>query len=637
MTDFLGLSIGMTNLVAARVGARPVTRRAVLTLYPNRDPEVGVPSENPNLTEPGVVLTGFVERVGDPVPLVASDGSTHAADLLLVEALDAMAHTVDDGGPPAQVAIAVPAYWGPAVLGALRAALRAKPYLSPNGVPPALLSDAVTALAALNTDPGLPKSGIVALLDFGGSGTSITLADAANDFQPIDETVRYTEFSGAQIDQALLTHVLADIYQSSGADTASTAAVGALSRLREQCRYAKERLSADTATQLTAELPGYHSDIRVTRAELENLISGPLAGVHAALEELLQRNRIPGASLSAVATVGGGAAIPLITQRLSEHFRVPVVTTPAPALNAAAGAALLAARGPGDAATGLAPAAGDEAPTGMATAAWAAGAAAAAATESAADGPSSATFRALAWSQDEPDGSEPVPYTGADYAYDPAFDPAFDPNATSARPQMEFLPPEQPPVSVDEGPLPWYRRPPILFGAALAAVLLLSGGLWWTLTSESSPIKSIRTHTATVPATTNPETPGAPLTDTVTYTGTDGSPTVVTPPTSTTEPTSTTASTTSSTTTTATTTTTTQPTTTTTTTTTQPPTTTTTRPPTTTTQAPPTTTQAPPTTTQAPPTTSAAFTTPQTITTVPVTTAQPPVVTSPQPAAAAAE
>ena len=36
---------------------------------------------------------------------------------------------------------------------------------------------------------------------------------------------------------------------------------------------------------------------------------------------------MPAASVSAVATVGGGARIPLITQRLSEHLRAPVVTT----------------------------------------------------------------------------------------------------------------------------------------------------------------------------------------------------------------------------------------------------------------------------------------------------------------------
>ncbi len=31
----------------------------------------------PNLKQPGMVLSGFVERVGDPVPLVAADGSSH--------------------------------------------------------------------------------------------------------------------------------------------------------------------------------------------------------------------------------------------------------------------------------------------------------------------------------------------------------------------------------------------------------------------------------------------------------------------------------------------------------------------------------------------------------------------------------
>ncbi|HZQ33773.1 MAG TPA: Hsp70 family protein, partial [Mycobacterium sp.] len=516
MTDSVGLSIGMTNLVAARVGDPPVTRRAVLTLYPNRPAEVGVPSENPNLTEPGLVLSGFVERVGDPVPLVAPDGSSHRAELLLVEALDSMTNAVAGGRTPTELAIAVPAHWGPAVLGTLRAALRTKPNLSPGGVPAQLVPDAAAALAALKTSPGLPDSGIVALLDFGGSGTSLTLADAATDFHPIDETLRYADFSGAQVDQALLTHVLADINRSSGTDTAGTTAVGALARLREQCRLAKERLSADTATELFADLPGFRSDVRVTRPELENLIAGPLAGVISALEELLQRNRIPVASLSAVATVGGGAAIPLITQRLSEHLRVPVVTTPQPALNIAAGAALMGALGPApDAATGLAPAA--DTPTGMATAAWAAGAAGAAATESAADGAASATFRALAWSQDQ-EGNEPVPYAGPDY----------DPGATSARPQVEFMAPEEPPVA--EAPLPWYRRPALIFAAAVVAVLLLTGGLVWTLTSGSGSMSTKKSATPTSWALTNPESPGVPLTQTVTMTGSDGSSTVVGPP-----------------------------------------------------------------------------------------------------------
>src|SRR3979490_675170 len=123
MSDSLGLSIGMTNLVAARIGRPLVMRRSVLTLFSDRAPEVGVPIENranPNASNQGLVLSGFVERVGDPVPLVAADAPPHVGERVLVEALDAMARTVGGGAP---IAIAVPAHWGPATVGALRGAL----------------------------------------------------------------------------------------------------------------------------------------------------------------------------------------------------------------------------------------------------------------------------------------------------------------------------------------------------------------------------------------------------------------------------------------------------------------------------------------------------------------------------------
>ena len=91
-----------------------------------------MPSENPNLNQPGLVLSGFVERVGDPVPLVAADGSAHRGEHVLVEALDALARAVGGGAP---ITIAVPAHWGPGVVGALRGALRAKPGLRPTACP----------------------------------------------------------------------------------------------------------------------------------------------------------------------------------------------------------------------------------------------------------------------------------------------------------------------------------------------------------------------------------------------------------------------------------------------------------------------------------------------------------------------
>ena len=53
-----------------------------------------------------------------------------------------------------------------------------------------MVSDAVAALTALQANPGIAAEGVVALLDLGGGGTSITLADATARFEPIGETVR---------------------------------------------------------------------------------------------------------------------------------------------------------------------------------------------------------------------------------------------------------------------------------------------------------------------------------------------------------------------------------------------------------------------------------------------------------------
>ncbi len=461
MSDPLGLSIGTTNLVAARVGNHPVIRRSVLTLTADRTPQVGMPADGH-----GVTLGGFVERVGDPVPLVAPDGASYTADALLVEALDAMVDAA--GGSSSQLAIAVPAHWGAPTLRALRSAMRTNPNLCHDGMPARLVSDALASLTAMRANPGLPLSGVVALLDFGGGGTSITLADAAAAFEPIDETTRYLDFSGDQIDQALMTYVLDDAAQAGGIDPAGTTSVGSLARLREECRQAKERLSAETATDLMVELPGYSATVRITRAELEALIQQPLSGALAALETVMEGNGIGWPAVAAVVTIGGGASIPLVTQRLSEHSQVQVVTTPQPALDAAIGVALSATyAADADAQTGVAPTVGVAA-TPM--------------PEMTAQQPDSSTFRALAWSQDDAD-DDVVPYTGPDL---------MDSTRTAARPTVQYVPPTGP---IEAPRSAWQKLPVAVFGVAAALVLVAIGGVTYALTGATGSVTTSETPT----------------------------------------------------------------------------------------------------------------------------------------------
>lgn len=475
MSESLGLSIGAANLVAAREGGAPVVRSAVLTLFEHRPTEIGVPEENPNLTESGLVLRGFVERVGDRAPLVAADGTKYLGEVLTVEAIEAMARTVGYGTP---VTIAVPAYWSEAQTTALREEFFAQRDLTRGGVAPALVSDATAALAALRARPGFPAAGVVALCDFGASGTSVTLFDTGPALQQIGPSVRYTEFSGDAVDQLILDYVRAGASDATSADLASTARIGSQSRLLAACRRAKEQLSTATAATVGA---GSGDEVRLSRTEFEQLISPPLDRFVSTLEDILQRNGIQRSSLAAVATVGGGAAIPLISARLSERLQAPVHTAPQPAFSAAIGAASLGAL---QAAAGMATAASSvvENPTELVE------------TARVAEGASP-----LAWSQDD-DGAEPVPYAGPDMTGEYGREPTGSGDADSAR------------YAAVPASLPWYKRTALVLSVVgAAAAVLVAVVLALTLGHDkTSPVNTTPPNQPAPPQTSQTETITAP-------------------------------------------------------------------------------------------------------------------------------
>ncbi|ORW41584.1 hypothetical protein AWB90_19970 [Mycobacterium paraense] len=484
-TPALGLSIGSTNLAAVTADLA-ITRKPVLTLYRQRPPEVGVPSENPKLDEPGLVVTGFVDRVGDPAGIVAADGSVHRSDALLADGLRALAYAASGGRPlPDSVAVTYPAHWSAPSVNALSAALAGVSEWSDAVRRPMVMPDAAAALAAVRTNPGIPAHGTVAVCDFGGSGTSITLMAAAGG-EPLAPTVRHHDFSGDMIDQALLSAAMANM-PSTGAFVPGSSAVGSVSRLRTGCRSAKEQLSSNTVATL--------ADVRLTRDELDDAIRAPLTTLVAVLDDALRRNGIR--DLVAVVSVGGGAHIPAVTTRLSGHLRVPVVTTPRPQLAAATGAVLLAAYRPDD-----------NGPTAQAPAATATATAAALAPAAVSGG-----MPARAWAQDGA-GSGAMPTAARPWPK-----PASS-GQTSAGPALKVEQPEpaepepeksEPKKSV----IPWRRVPMILTLAALGVVVLAGVALAMGLGSKNQPMTNPGGSTAPAspaPPTTTTTAPPPPTT-----------------------------------------------------------------------------------------------------------------------------
>jgi hypothetical protein len=513
----LGLSIGATNL-AAVTADYSVTRKPVLTLYRQRLPEVGVPSENPRLDEPGLVITDFVDRVGDPVGLVASDGSTHRSEALVADALRALAYSATGGHAlPESVAVTYPAHWGPKAVDALADALSRVAEWSDRTHPLALIPDVAATLFAVRANPGIPARGIVAVCDFGGSGSSITLVDAAGAYQPVAATVRHHEFSGDVIDQALLTAVMANISNTGSFDPSGTSAIGPLTRLRARCRVAKEQLSSSTVTTITDELPGLRGDIRLTRNELDDAIRDSLDNFMAVFEETLGRNGIRGADLVAVVSVGGGASIPAVTTMLSGRLRVPVVTTPRPQLTAAIGGALRAARGPGDTNATVLTRAASASPSAPATASALAAQAQAAEwtahrdaewtahqdidAEQPSAGPASNLMPALAWF--ETDDSRVMPVGTGEYPKSSGG--SGNTGYTAARPSLNFdrdARPASKPSKPEPPVIPWYRLPAVVVIGTAVAVLLVAAAV--AIGLSSNPATSPGPGVSTTPAPTSP-------------------------------------------------------------------------------------------------------------------------------------
>lgn len=427
----MGMSVGATTL-AAVTADRAITRRPVLTLFRDRPSQIGMPSENSGvsaeLDERGLVVTDFVDRVGGGRPVVAGDGSTHRAEQLLADGLHALAYAVTEGRPiPPAVAVTHPAHWSREAVGALHTALGRVSEWAQH--PVTLVSDVTAVVTALQANPGLPDHGTIAVCDFGGSGTSITLVDAGRGFEQIGATLRNTTFAGDVIDQALLDHVVADL----GGNGDGSATVGSLTRLRSQCRDAKEQLSTETV----AELAGFHGGVWLTRAELDEALRQPLDGFFTVLQNTLDDNDVPPDDLAAIVSVGGGANMPTVTTGLSQRFGAAVISSPRPQLTAAIGAALSVA--------GNVVATGKKTPP-----------------------------------VEPPPAAESVPpfedQPLADSAPNPPLQPPIPPSPP--RPAPVSSPPSQPSApEPDEiggrGSVEWYRRPiPVVILAALVAMLL---------------------------------------------------------------------------------------------------------------------------------------------------------------------
>ncbi|GAB16781.1 hypothetical protein GOEFS_014_00230 [Gordonia effusa NBRC 100432] len=331
----LGVAIGAGNLIAAAHPGAATRWTTQLSVAPHVAPEAGLPEENPRVRPDGMVLTGFVERVGDPVPISGPGGQSFPAAQLTVDAVKSLVRSQLTGGEtsPALV-LACPAYWSDSARDQFAAAASAARLPQPLRVE----TDLVMAFARLRQLADMPRAGLVAIADLGATGTTVAIGDAASG-TIVSDRLRLDEANGIDLDHALLQHILGQVADSADLTAADPNLVAALERLRIEARAAKERLSADSVTSVAVDLPMYRGDVRVTRSELDDLADEQVTGIATGIRELIDRGGAEDRDVAAVSLCGGGATMPIVAQRLSAEFHTAAVVDAEPYATAARGAA----------------------------------------------------------------------------------------------------------------------------------------------------------------------------------------------------------------------------------------------------------------------------------------------------------
>ncbi|HZS20934.1 MAG TPA: Hsp70 family protein [Pseudonocardiaceae bacterium] len=350
----LGVDLG-TTFVAAAVSAANRVKMIILgdysvvipaAVYLREDGVVitGDAAGTRAVSSPERVVRGIKRRLGNPTPVILGGQHYDVTELLGVLLHDAVDKVVKvQGERPEQVVLTHPANWGPF----RRALFEEVPRRAGLDNPP-LVTEPEAAAAHYAASRELADDQIVAVYDLGGGTFDATvLRKQAGRVEILGTPEGIERLGGVDFDEAILSFV---DYTADGAlselDLSDPQTGVALARLRQDCVAAKEALSVNIDTTIPVFLPDRHFDVRITRADFEDLVRAPIESTIGALSRTLASAQVEPAQLSAVLLVGGSSRIPLVARMVSAELGCRTIVDTHPKHAVALGAATLAAQLP---------------------------------------------------------------------------------------------------------------------------------------------------------------------------------------------------------------------------------------------------------------------------------------------------
>jgi actin-like ATPase involved in cell morphogenesis len=377
MTQVMSVDLGTTFSAAAvgdgtrieifSLGARTPIVPSVVALRPDGAVLVGEAAERRAVSEPTRVAREFKRRLGDPVPIVIG-GTPYGAEALMGHLLRWIVDRVteQEGAVPQRIVLTHPASYGPYKLDLLQQV----GHLAEVG-PVELLTEPEAAAVHYSRQERIEPGEVVAVYDLGGGTFDAALVRRTEEgFELIGTPDGMDRFGGIDLDEAVFAHVRSSLGQAiDSLDPHDPAVTTALARLRDDCCQAKESLSSDTEAVIPVMLPNLHTEVRITRAELEDMVRPRLRETLAALDRLVRSADLRWSDVSRVLLVGGSSRIPLVAEMVRAHTGRPTALDAHPKHAIALGAVAAAMAG----ATGSVAAVAAEPPARPVTSAAAAG------------------------------------------------------------------------------------------------------------------------------------------------------------------------------------------------------------------------------------------------------------------------
>ncbi|MGH3692719.1 MAG: Hsp70 family protein [Pseudonocardiaceae bacterium] len=323
------------------LGGRSAAVSSVVFLGEGGQVVVGEAAERRAVTDPDRVVRGFKRRIGDEVPMVAGGvayGAPQIAAMVVRWVVERVA--AREGGPAAGIVLTHPAGWGAFKVETLAQALRAADLGQVRFV-----TEPEAAAAGYAVQERIEPGRTVAVYDLGGGtfDAAVVRKTGTGAFCLLGQPQGLEQLGGVDFDDAVFAHVLAALPALAELDGEDPAVLAASAALRRECTEAKEALSADTEVTIPVLAPGIQSQVRLVRAEFEDMIRHQVGETVQALRRALRSAQLEPAELDVVLLVGGSSRVPLVAQLVSAELGRPVAVDADPKAAIALGAALLAA------------------------------------------------------------------------------------------------------------------------------------------------------------------------------------------------------------------------------------------------------------------------------------------------------